>query len=1217
MRAGLSGTPIVEAPSTPAQGLADSIALDELGPRLASATELGEQLAAWMSSPTRTRIAEALRCNYACPVGPTPEEALAALLALLARSVHLDPARRAPVEVLLQLGDEGARAAALLRSHLRSGAVATHAATDAVVALATDGVILADRAGLASAVAPRRLDPVAPTPSTASPMTMTGLVGAALAGDPDIDRLLARAERAAFTAKGTSFDRRFAAVAMDFPASPEGRAAALIDLLSLYRVPRRPSHLQLDELRRDLGPSVEPVLDALVAVAVAREPNAQAPFHRDVVRVFAKQVRHADEFVSFLRTVGAHNDVDLAPRVRGAVAAPTKPAPTTASAAPTPVTPTTAGTARGGLDVATAKAATPSAAMLRAIGGATARPSSSAVNGPTLRAMASALGMGGGRALALVEQALATPGSKLGSLLGRGVYSLPTTPEGRAAALLRLLWCYREPGDGTKVRWAELRKDTGVEGQALLDALAAAQARTPSTRPNYRFLSGTLEHLGLLAPVEARDIAGVFVRASGLIPTSIPALDAVRADTPAGALAGKGLCAVQHLFPTLVPLIEACIARGMAPGDIHILGTPYATNPLVASYLRLLGVHVTEARDFGGATRDFEQVRVQEIGAFLGSVVHSGSQPPNGWKILDDGGLLQGTIAGHEHIDGVGLDATDLARAFPPDRCEAVEQTTRGLTELAKHPMVYPTVAVARSPGKREEGGIIGWSLADALLHELRQTGRIDDVHDVTLVSAGTVGMATAHHLKDAGFTVTLVDVDPQKRAAAKDAGFAVAARVEDTVANADLVFSCTGKTALDGRALKDWHGVIASGSSAAIEFNRDQINALRAAPIAELNRGRPLNFNGDGYENLSKEQIGITRALLFCALTQETGRTPGLVDLDEDRDALAVRVWRQHGGDDTAALTRGTPRSTGGTRPDIGDIPARHDEWMAFLSSLPAAVCPPPSHTGFVPGVYFFADGDRVRVVDTREATSRSRPVDLPSVPRRAVAGGDARPHHVVELHDGSATRLAVVDLAPDDTHVTTGPVVHRLLAVDVVRDPRFDPSWGPRDARSVLYAAGDVFVFSFEGCASLHTHPRAFGDDALVYRAPQHTVVEINRSPPAIAVHALLAGDATVARHARQLRVPPAFVRVDALAPLDDHGNFALVGVDASGATLIAPLAVGPQGEKVTRLPPGAVFRGMHRPEPDARPFWFAVDYSLPGDPVELEHFRQVQFSMDWGGV
>jgi hypothetical protein len=105
-----------------------------------------------------------------------------------------------------------------------------------------------------------------------------------------------------------------------------------------------------------------------------------------------------------------------------------------------------------------------------------------------------------------------------------------------------------------------------------------------------------------------------------------------------------------------VPLVEACIAKGMAAKDIHILGTPYATNPLVAAYLRLLGVQVTEARDHGHTTRGFEEARVKEIGTFLHSVVHSASRPENGWKILDDGGLLFGTVdalpeAGRTQLD--------------------------------------------------------------------------------------------------------------------------------------------------------------------------------------------------------------------------------------------------------------------------------------------------------------------------------------------------------------------------------------------------------------------------------------------------------------------------------------------------------------------------------------------------------------------------------------
>ena len=707
------------------------------------------------------------------------------------------------------------------------------------------------------------------------------------------------------------------------------------------------------------------------------------------------------------------------------------------------------------------------------------------------------------------------------------------------------------------------------------------------------------------------------MRKNGLIPSEVPALDAVKKTINSGVLDGKGLCAVQHLFPTLVPLVEACIEKGMDPNEMHILGTPYSSNPLVAAYLRILGVHVMEAEDVGGNTREFEEHRVREIGVFLDHVARSGPTPPKGWKILDDGGLLQCAIAGHKKVEG--LDASKLKALFPPEISDAIEQTTRGLTELAKQPLSYRTVTVANSDGKKEEGGIIGWSLADALLHELRQTGQLGEVQRITLVSAGTVGLRTAEELRSLGFEVTVVDRDESKLLAAKAAGFAVASDVSHTLPTCDLIYSCTGKTALDGHALAHWNGIIASGSSAAIEFNRDQINALRAEPITELNRGRPMNFSGDGYENLSPAEIGLTRAILFVALTQDTGGgAPAAIAVDSAREAIAVRAWRRSGGDKPQTLHRDTPRLAATRRPDLIAGQADHDEWMAYLSSLPRAVCPPPNQVGFKPGLYFFEDEDgKVRSLRTTTQGSRlsaSAPTTLEEVPSRMHALNErSNAEWIIELGRGETRRVMEVSTEGSGVKLGGSTKVDRLLRVFREANPGFHPSWGKKTAQALLYAAGDKLLYSFPGSKELHATTRELAGPSLYIRLADHSLAEIQEHPPAIRVRGLL-GKGVVEKAFANYQVPASFARIDAVVPLNDHGDFALVGRSHEGHLAVASLSAGPTGQKVSLLPTNAVFRGMHRPAPDTQPFKYVVDYTLPGDPIELEHLRHKSVTFHW---
>lgn len=1029
MRSGLDGTPVIEAPAMSALGASSALPMRELVVRLAGATELGERLAQLMYERKETPLNRALRSRFAAPVGPHAPEALAALVALLARSVHLDAARSVPLEVLAQLGPEGSALIPLLR---------------------------------------QRLSAPASPPSA-----------------PEVQRLLELIE------SGIPYFERAPTLKALTPTSAVGSSAAGFVL-----------------------------------------PDAP---------------------VSRVGEVG---------------------------------------------------------------------PSAPAKDGPTVSSVLSSLSFGGAHALGLLAEELERmPPGPLAELLRAATppgHALDA-PSAQAAALLRVLWQYRDPADAGAVRWALFLEDAGPAGAELRARLEQAQSLTPPARPNYTFLAATLETLRLTLPPEtAKRLADELVRRNGLIPTEVPSLDAMKKTVPAGALAGKGLIAVQHLFPTLVPLVEACIEKGMDPKCMHILGTPYSSNPLVAAYLRILGVDVMEGRDAGGSTRDFEEHRVREIGLFLEHVAASPHLPTNGWKLLDDGGLLQLAIAGHKRI--AGLEPEKLRALFPSETTDAIEQTTRGLTELAKFPLRYRTVTVANAPGKIEEGGIIGWSLADALLHELRQTGRLDSVENITVVSAGTVGLTTARELRDLGFTVTVVDRDATKRALAEAAGFAVAADAGDTLPACDLIYACTGKTALDGHRLADWDGLIASGSSAAIEYNRDQINALRAGPIAELNRGRPMNFNGDGYENLAPAQIGLTRALLFAAIVQDTGQgPPETLALDSRRDALAVRAWKRGGGHEPPALSRLTPRAPAPSRPDALSGAARHDEWMAYLSSLPRAVCPPPHQVGFAPGLYFFQDeAGKVRAVRTQAgagALSSSSALPLDRVPARVHTLSEREPPEwMVELGHGVERFVAPVKAeGQGGLSVGVARLVERLLHVARERDPQFHPSWGKKEARALLYGADGQLLYGFPGSSELYPRPRAFTGDALFVRLGDHTLVEVQKTPPAVSVKGLLGGGGVQNAFA-SYSVPPAFARIDAVAPLNDHGDYALVGRSHDGHLALAPLHAGPVGAQVALLPKDAVFRGMHRPSPETEPFGFVVDYTLPGDPVELEHLRHHPVRFNW---
>ncbi len=335
-----------------------------------------------------------------------------------------------------------------------------------------------------------------------------------------------------------------------------------------------------------------------------------------------------------------------------------------------------------------------------------------------------------------------------------------------------------------------------MQGEFWPDALAKVVQLKRPTRPNYREAGELVETLAASMPREqAMPLHRLrWSEATACCPSAYQAmLDRVAGLVPDDVLAGHGLVAAQHLFPTTLCLIDTCLDKGMKPEDVFVLSTPYATNPLVAAYLRAEGVTVMEAKDAGGATRAFEEHRVGELQQFLGRVTEH-PRPPKGFVVLDDGGMLTTTIAGRKPLDGSELTAQSLAESFPPELTATVEQTTRGLTELSMEPLSYDAVTVANMPGKQREGGLVGWSITASLLQDLRQMGQLDRVKRIAVVSAGVIGLAVAENLKRAGFEVTLHDKDPVKVAAAIAAGFTATIDLRDSLKTTDLVLGRDGQ---------------------------------------------------------------------------------------------------------------------------------------------------------------------------------------------------------------------------------------------------------------------------------------------------------------------------------------------------------------------------------------------------------------------------------------
>ncbi|MBK8011055.1 MAG: NAD(P)-binding domain-containing protein [Deltaproteobacteria bacterium] len=786
-----------------------------------------------------------------------------------------------------------------------------------------------------------------------------------------------------------------------------------------------------------------------------------------------------------------------------------------------------------------------------------------------------------------------------------------------------LTWLVEHVNEEGTLSLKSVRRAAADSGASITGALLAAQHRKPRARPNYNFLSDVVQGLQLTVGRErGLDVVNAFMRHDDLLPRRLAALDAVTAQVASDRFEKQGLVAVQHLLPTSLPLFEALIEAKMAPERIHVLGTPYGTNPLVVAVLRLMGVDAWPGYDRDAVLpADFEAQRIEEIYRFVAARLHDldRARPEDGYIVLDDGGLLQLVLSGDRWPASWSESERKkwcacLARIFP-DGNHAVEQTSRGMTELRKKGPRFATVSVALCPSKVEgEARVVGLALAKSIRLILAQRALVGPQR-VILIGAGSVGASLAQRLLEQGHEVSCVDSDEARRASIRAQGFSASeALTPELLSEATVVVGCVGKTSVDGDrlgGLGGFNGVLISASSMAIEFNEAELSAYRGRTVDVAMRARPANFDGTGFEHLTPEQIGLTRALLFAALAQPvTTRTAGFLPVEPALEKAAYDAWIASGGD----RIRFRPRhpDTLASRPDrIGARGrARHDEWMCYLLGLERPVIPRPADNVRTPGFYFFADHLGVRLVDTHRGGASVR-VALPSVPRcvyRTQADSDAsvlvecgppRGTGACELFEVSASGQ-VRKLGPVDEHVAT---LFRMGGADY-------PLAGPRYADHA-FIHGRILRVSMRGdrhSMKVITLP----DDLNAKETSFHwvhddVIVAFDRSCGKVYPLALsTSSDAAKVRET--IRCPSEIVKIEAEACYDSpqFGVRPLIVVGRDKGDRLMFAVVAPVGcERAVPLPPSAVLRAL-REKPGALPGVFEIGYTLPGDSVESDALR-----------
>lgn len=473
-----------------------------------------------------------------------------------------------------------------------------------------------------------------------------------------------------------------------------------------------------------------------------------------------------------------------------------------------------------------------------------------------------------------------------------------------------------EQAEGGQVRRADVARGLGPAGVRFYDRLATAaesRARDPLTD---RLL---LEGSDPAAVARALEQSGVAV-------PSMPAVEYLekhlaRPDEFRG-FAGLGL---QHLFLSTAGLFESLGRVGLELGRTTALGKVYSTNHLAAAYLEHRGVRI-DPTSYGTAGGPYEAEMKTAIRRRLRDLIEALPTPPEPNPtpqvlLLDDGGEAIVTL--HEEFP-------EYAPYFV-----CVEQTRRGAKALEGVELRCPVANVAESWAKlTHESPMIGHSVVLEVgrkLDELEGYG-VDTGKDALVVGFGSVGAEVARSLAERGMTVRVHDPDPDKRAAATQAGFEAFVDLTDVLPQARVLVSCAGRRTLSdqdydllpdgamlvnaasnqdelggrelgmqatpqhidprGRVWKKLGGVPFCAGLGVAEAHRDQVVRRPSGKrLLKVHDGYVVNMTGE-QDPIPARYIQLTRALLFAgAVAARRAEKPGLVDIPMGWQKAIVKV--------------------------------------------------------------------------------------------------------------------------------------------------------------------------------------------------------------------------------------------------------------------------------------------------------------------------------------
>jgi hypothetical protein len=386
---------------------------------------------------------------------------------------------------------------------------------------------------------------------------------------------------------------------------------------------------------------------------------------------------------------------------------------------------------------------------------------------------------------------------------------------------------------------------------------------------------------------------------------------------------------IQHHLGPFIPRLRTMFQYGLEPSRCWFVDIPYSTNASVREELKRLGCPEAQmAEPLNDPIAPYSKRQLERVEFILR--LYANWARRKRLLVVDDGAYFMRTL------NWLIPREKELVLDFKEHPTYIVEQTTRGHRYLEGHKakgllerLNLPAISIARTKTKYAlESPFIGAAVSRGVKRALKKSGRFKKgLGRVLIIGFGAVGKATACELMSLK-TERPIHVYDKKWKELRPMIEQIGAQTLEAFPDKgpyDTILGCTGYASfpLDKVDILSHDAVLVSGSSAAVEFNREKFIDLAYrndkddffvvepeksrrlgihAPLemqkgdtrfSFLNAGFPVNFDGR-MECLPCLVIQITHGLLLAAAKESlnSANRPGFRNLNRKDD----QWFKEHG---------------------------------------------------------------------------------------------------------------------------------------------------------------------------------------------------------------------------------------------------------------------------------------------------------------------------------